>query len=129
MTDDSDGTAPVRGHAASSISTEVVGIFREYTGRGPTKAKTTISEDSVAVVLEDTLLKAERRLVASGEIDAIRLMRRRFQDTMRDDLVAAVEQATDRQVKAFMSDNQLDPDYAVEFFVLEPLDKRKTASE
>jgi uncharacterized protein YbcI len=102
----------------------VVGIFRDYTGRGPTKARTTISEDHVAVVLQDTLLKAERSLVAEGEREAIRHMRRRFQDSMCDELVAAVEQATHRQVRAFMSDNQLDPDYAVEFFVLEPLDPK-----
>jgi uncharacterized protein YbcI len=122
MTSHSEGERPpTRGRSSSAISNAVVGIFRDYTGRGPTKAKTTISEDHVAVVLEDTLLKAERSLVADGERDAIRQMRRRFQDTMRDDLVAAVEQGTDRKVKAFMSDNQLDPDYAVEFFVLEPL--------
>jgi uncharacterized protein YbcI len=124
MTSYTDGAPPIRGQSASAISTAVVGIFRDYTGRGPTKARTTISHDHVAVVLEDTLLKAERSLVASGDRDVIRHMRRRFQDTMRDDLVAVVEQATGRQVKAFMSDNQLDPDYAVEFFVLEPLDKK-----
>jgi uncharacterized protein YbcI len=121
MTSQDEGDTPLtRGQSSSAISNAVVGIFRDYTGRGPTKARATISEDHVAVVLEDTLLKAERSLVADGERDAIRHMRRRFQDTMRDDLVAAVEKATGRRVKAFMSDNQLDPDYAVEFFVLEP---------
>lgn len=39
---------------------------------------------------------------------------------MRNDLVAAVERETGRTVIAFMSDNHLDPDYAVEFFVLAP---------
>jgi len=111
---------PRRGQSGGAISSAVVGIFREYTGRGPTKAKTTIANDHVAVVLEDTLLKAERSLVAAGERDAIRHMRRRFQDTMGDDLIAAVERETGRKVTAFMSDNQLDPDYAVEFFVLAP---------
>ena len=111
---------PPRGKAGSAISSAVVGIFREYTGRGPNKARTTIAKDHVAVVLQDTLLKAERRLVADGERDAIRHMRRRFQDTMGDDLIAAVERETGRTVTAFMSDNQLDPDYAVEFFVLAP---------
>ena len=111
---------PPIGKAKSAISSAVVGIYREYTGRGPTKAKTTIAEDHVAVVLEDTLLKAERTLVADGDRDTIRQMRRRFQDTMRDDMVGAVEEATGRKVAAFMSDNELDPDYAVEFFVLAP---------
>ena len=113
-------TEPPRGRAGSAISSAVVGIFREYTGRGPTKAHTTISRDNVAVLLENTLLKAERSLVADGEYEAIRQMRRRFQDTMGPDLIAVVERETGRKVKAFMSDNQLEPDYAVEFFVLAP---------
>ena len=120
MTRGNQENEPSRGKAGSAISNAVVGIFREYTGRGPNRAKTTITEDHVAVVLEDTLVKAERSLVADGERDAVRHMRRRFQDAMGDELVAAVERETGRTVNAFMSDNQLDPDYAVEFFVLAP---------
>ena len=39
---------------------------------------------------------------------------------MRDDLVAAVELLTERNVIAFMSTNHLDPDMGAEIFVLEP---------
>ena len=39
---------------------------------------------------------------------------------MRDDLVKVVEDAIDRKVIAFMSTNHIDPDMAVEVFVLEP---------
>jgi hypothetical protein len=48
-------------------------------------------------------------------------MRRAFQDTMRDDLIAAVESLTKRTVEAFLSDNLYDPDVAVEIFLLRPL--------
>jgi uncharacterized protein YbcI len=48
-------------------------------------------------------------------------MRRSFQQTMREDLTAAVEMLTERKVIAFMSDSQLEPDYSVEVFVLAPL--------
>jgi hypothetical protein len=47
--------------------------------------------------------------------------RRAFQRTMSDDLVAAVEEHSGRKVRAFLSDNHIDPDIAVESFVLEPL--------
>jgi len=47
-------------------------------------------------------------------------MRRTFQQTMREDLAAAVEMLTERKVIAFMSDSHLDPDYSVELFVLAP---------
>ena len=44
---------------------------------------------------------------------------------MRDDLVKVVEDALDRKVIAFMSTNHIDPDMAVEVFVLEPVDSEE----
>jgi hypothetical protein len=41
---------------------------------------------------------------------------------MRDDLVGIVERQLHRKVIAFMSQNHIDPDLAVEVFVLEPAD-------
>ena len=43
------------------ISTATVQLRREYTGRGPTKAKTLINEDLVTVLLADTLTRASAR--------------------------------------------------------------------
>jgi uncharacterized protein YbcI len=39
---------------------------------------------------------------------------------MRPELVSGVKALTGRRVIAFMSDNHIDPDVAVETFVLEP---------
>jgi hypothetical protein len=39
---------------------------------------------------------------------------------MRDDLVEIVERELNRKVIAFMSQSHIDPDLAVEVFVLEP---------
>src|SRR6478735_8099439 len=86
-----------RGHTAQAITQAVVRVVRDYTGRGPTQAHTTITDDVIIVVLRDTLLKAERRLVDDGQSQAVRDMRRRFQ-----------------------SANVVDPDVAVEVFVLGP---------
>jgi uncharacterized protein YbcI len=46
-------------------------------------------------------------------------MRKAYQNAMRDDLVAGVEEITGRKVVAFLSDNHMNPDIAVESFVLE----------
>jgi uncharacterized protein YbcI len=110
-----------RGQIAQAISQAVVRLMREYTGRGPTQARTTIHDDIVTVVLRDTLLKAERSLAGNGQAQAVMNMRRRFQSTMQDDLVAAVTEHTGRSVEAFLSDNAVEPDIAVEVFILEPL--------
>jgi uncharacterized protein YbcI len=109
-----------RGEAAQAISNALVRLLRDYTGRGPTQAYTTITDSHVIVVLRDALLKAERSLVKDGHSDAVIDMRRRFQRTMKDDLVAAVEENTGREVLAFLSDHHIDPDIAVEIFILKP---------
>jgi uncharacterized protein YbcI len=111
-------TSPTAGETSQKISQGVVRLLRDYTGRGPTHAHTTITDGLVVVVLRDTLLKAERSLVEDGHSDAVVTMRRRYQDTMREELVALVAEQTGRRVEAFMSDNAIDPDIAVEVFVL-----------
>jgi uncharacterized protein YbcI len=100
-----------------------VRLMSEYTGRGPTKARTYIQSDLITVVMRDTLTRGERKLVESGNFDKVRDIRRRFQDAMREDLVAGVEALTGRRVLAFLSDNHMDPDLAVETILLEPRTK------
>ena len=109
-----------RGESAQAISNALVRLLRDYTGRGPTQAYTTITDSHVIVVLRDALLKAERSLVKDGHSDAVIDMRRRFQRTMKHALVAAVEEHTGREVLAFLSDHHIDPDIAVEIFILKP---------
>jgi uncharacterized protein YbcI len=93
-------------------------LHAEYYGRGPTKAKTVIAEDLVVVVLEETFTRAERTLVDRGEVDAIQQIRRRFQQQMKQEFTAVVEQATGRTVRAFMSETHLEEDVSVEIFLL-----------
>lgn len=119
-----DGRAPASerfdGRLNAALSTAVVGVFRDYLGRGPTRARASIRDNVVVVVLEDTLTKAEKALVDQGQVEATMQMRRALQETMRTSLTDAVTHLTGRQVIAFMSDNHPDPDYAAEVFVLEP---------
>jgi uncharacterized protein YbcI len=116
----SQHATPTHGQTAQAISQAVVRLMRDYTGRGPTQAHTTINDNLIVVVLRDTLLKAERSLVDDGHAHAVMDMRRRFQATMHDDLVAAVTEHTGRTVQTFLSDNVVNPDVAVEVFILTP---------
>jgi uncharacterized protein YbcI len=104
---------------AMMISTGAVQLLHEYTGRGPTKAKTVIDDDLVTVMLADTLTKGESKLVEKGRSDRVLELRHEYQLVMRTELVDLVERNLDRKVIAFMSQNHIDPDLAVEVFVLE----------
>ena len=106
--------------ASAMISTSTVQLLHQYTGRGPTKAKTIINQDLVTVLLADTLTTGERKLVDTGRSDKVLQLRHEYQMVMRDELVALVERQLDRKVIAFMSQNHIAPDYAIEVFVLEP---------
>src|SRR3954465_1990560 len=110
-----DGVGP-----SPMISTATVQLLHEYTGRGPTKAKTLINHDVVTVLLADTPTKGGRKLVDSGRSDRVLQLRHDYQLTMRDDLIEFVERQLERKVIAFMSQNHIDPDLAVEVFVLQP---------
>jgi uncharacterized protein YbcI len=120
---------PAEGTQNAAIANAVVHLINEYTGRGPTRARTHYSDDLISVVLRDTLTKGERSLVRDGLADLVLKTRKAYQDTMRADLVTEVERITGRTVDAFLSDNHIDPDVAIETFVLEPLEPRDAADD
>jgi uncharacterized protein YbcI len=110
----------VGGQLHSAISNALVRLHRDYLGRGPTRARTSIRDNVVVVILEDTLTRAERTLVEDGKSEEVLRVRQSFQRTMEADMVRAVETLSGRRVIAFMSANHIDPDLASETFVLEP---------
>ena len=127
MASTSDGR-PTGGELSVALSNGMVQLLRQYTGRGPTRARTTIGRDHVLIMLQDTLTTGERTLVDGGYAEQVLLTRRRFQEVMRPDATRMVEQLTGRQVVGFMSDNHANPDLGVEVFTLEP-DGRPAALE
>jgi uncharacterized protein YbcI len=109
------------GQLAAAISNTVVRALARTTGRGPTKAKTTLGDNGVFVVLQDSLTVGEQTLTDAGQGQAVLDLRRRWQSVMEADVSREIEELTGRKVIGFMSDNHIDPDLAVEVFVLEPI--------
>lgn len=115
----STGERPAGGQLLAAICNAVVHIQREYLGRGPNKARASIRDDTIVVLMQDTLTKAEQSLVADGRQEDVMRIRQSFQRTMRAEIVEAVERLTGRGVVAFMSDAHIDPDLACEVIVLD----------
>jgi uncharacterized protein YbcI len=105
-----------------AISNLVVRLLSEYTGRGPTKARTHFNDNLITVIVQNLLTKGERSLVRDGKANLVLEMRRAYQLTMRHDFTSGVEEITGRVVIAFLSANHIDPDVAIESFVLAPQD-------
>jgi uncharacterized protein YbcI len=104
----------------ASISTGLVGLHSRYYGKGPTKAKTYLVDDTVICILRGGFTTVERTLIEDGNVDAVYQIRRSFQQAMEGQFTAVVEAAMDRKVIAYMSQIHQDPDLAVEILVLEP---------
>jgi uncharacterized protein YbcI len=105
-----------------AISNEIVRVFKEQFGRGPTRARTEwAGRDVIVVVLEDTLTPAERSLVEMGEHERLRETRMFFQYATLTELCEPIERLTGRKVRAFTSgiDTMVDG-MSVETFVLHP---------
>lgn len=116
----SEGLPPEARDVTTLISNHIVKVTRDYTGRGPTRARTYLHDDLVTVVLRETLTRGERSLVNDGRRDEVMRMRLAFQGTMKDAYVGGVEEILGRKVLAFLSANHFDPDMAIESFVLAP---------
>jgi uncharacterized protein YbcI len=107
----------------AQISTGLVQLHSRYYGKGPTKAKTHIVDDTVVCILRGGFTTVERTLLDTGEVESVYQMRRSFQQAMEGDFRQIVEEATQRKVIAYMSSIHVDPDLAVEIFVLEPAEE------
>src|SRR4051812_2726017 len=120
--DQQERTAQDRPSAQMQISNEMVRLYKEQFGRGPTKARTDwAGPDVLITVLEDTFTPAERNLVRLGEDQKVRDMRTFFQYASVRDFCEPVERLTGRNVRGFLSaiDTKVDG-VAMEPFLLYP---------
>jgi uncharacterized protein YbcI len=109
------------GELNAAITRELVRIHTSAIGRGPRKSYSFHSGETLITVMLGVLTPAEQTLVSYGEGEAVLGMRRLSQRAMAAEMKTAVAELTGREVLAFMSDNHLDPDMAVQVFVFEPV--------
>jgi uncharacterized protein YbcI len=118
--DDVESGDAERGHTVrSEISNAMVGLKKEFYGKGPTKAKTFLNDNYVFCVMEGGLTRNEETLVGRGHEDLVRNYRLRFQEAMVDPTIEAVERITRRKVIGYHSQIVFNPERAFEIFVLD----------
>jgi uncharacterized protein YbcI len=104
------------------ISNEMVGLYKQMFGRGPTRTRTNFAgPDTIVTTLENSLTPAERNMVAMGEHQRLRDTRMFFQYSCEKEFREIVERITARRVRAFVSGIDTRRDVSSEVFYLEPL--------
>jgi uncharacterized protein YbcI len=103
----------------AEISNAMVGLKKEFYGKGPTKAKTYLNDNYVFCVMEGGLTRNEQTLIDRGHEDLVRTYRLRFQEAMEAPTVEAVQRITDRGVIGYHSQIVFNPERAFEIFVLD----------
>lgn len=101
------------------ISNAIARLHKQYVGRGPTNARTTVDGDLVVCLLEGGYTRAEQTLDESDKGYVVAAGRLGLQEAMRGELIELVQHVLRRPVRSYMSANDVEGDLQVEVFVLE----------
>lgn len=113
-------TGQSRGEVLAAISNGLMHMHMRFYGRGPTKAKSYLADDTVVCILWNGFTTVEETLIEQGQAEAVVNFRRAFQEAMKEQFTEVVEQATGRTVTAYLSQVHARPNVAIEFFLLAP---------
>jgi uncharacterized protein YbcI len=94
------------GDMLTAISDGMVGLLKEFYGRGPTRTKTYYEDALVVCLLRGGFSRIEQTLLEGGRGSSVIQQRMEFQDLMRQRFEGVIADATGRQVIGFMSGNR-----------------------
>lgn len=105
-----------------AISTEMVRLYKEQFGRGPSRARTYwAGPDMIITVLDETFAQVERNLAGMGEHQRLREARMFWQYAMVAEFCTPIERLTGRTVRSFQSSTDTETDgTSIECFILHP---------
>jgi len=108
------------GSLRTALANAMVGLKKQYYGRGPEAAKAYVEDEYIFVVMEGGLTRNEETLLAAGQEDLVRRYRLAFQEAVGPTATGAVEELTGRKVIGYHSQIVFNPTRAFEIFVLGP---------
>jgi uncharacterized protein YbcI len=104
---------------STEISNAISRLHKQFVGRGPTNARTTIDGDLVVCLLEGGHTQAEQTLDETDKGYVVAAGRLGLQEAMGEEMIDAVQRALGRTVRSLMSANDVERDLQVQVFVLE----------
>jgi uncharacterized protein YbcI len=102
----------------TELSNTAVALHREHFGRGPGAAKTHIADNLVVCVLTDVFTPFEKTLIEAGQEERVRETRAIHRAATEGVYKSRMEAVLGRPIEAHMSSIHVDPDVAVDIFVV-----------
>ena len=108
-----------QGGLRAELANAMVGLKKEFDGKGPGAAKAYVNDNYIFVVLEGGLTRNEETLLKAGQEGLVRNYRLSFQEAMTATTTEAVERLTGRKVIGYHSQITFDPTRGYEIFALD----------
>ena len=108
----------------AEISNAMVGLKKNFYGKGPTKAKTFLNDNYIFCVMEGGLTRNEETMVERGHEDLVRTFRLRFQEAMTEPMVEAVQARHRPQRDRLSQPDRLPPRASLRDLRARPPDRR-----
>jgi uncharacterized protein YbcI len=102
----------------TEVSNTAVALHREHFGRGPGAAKTHIADNLVVCVLTDVFTPLEKTLIAAGQEERVRETRAIHRAATEDVYKTRMEAVLGCTIEAHMSSIHVDPDVAVDIYLV-----------
>src|SRR3712207_144302 len=104
-----DDVKTSQGGLRAELANAMVGLKKEFYGKGPVAAKAYLNDNYVFVVLEGGLTKNEETMLAAGHETLVRNYRLSFQETMGPTTMESVERLTGKKVIGYHSQITFEP--------------------
>jgi len=114
-----DDVKTSQGGLRAELANAMVGLKKEFYGKGPVASKAYINDNYVFVLLEGGLTRNEETLLDDGKEGLVRDYRLHFQESMTATTTEAVERLTGRKVIGYHSQITFKPTRGFEIFVLD----------
>ena len=101
------------------MSRGLIAIYKQALGKGPVDARTEITDSMAVTLITGSLTVAEQTLVDEGKRQAVREMRRTYQETLHEEIEALARKVFERGGRSFLSDHDVFADLAIEVVVFD----------
>lgn len=98
---------PTRGQRERELSQRIQGLYSNQLGHRPTKVTCQLFDDSLAIVMENSITPAEQLLVDQGQEELAEQVRSGLDDAIEPRLKALIEEVLEVKVLDLMGDATL----------------------